>query len=67
MKSKLNFLCLFLFIICINSGKALAQCSPIIGINPPSRQNGYLIYFVFGEKSTAFAEIRGELNPDNTQ
>ncbi len=67
MKSKLNFLCLFLFILWINSGKALAQCSPIIGINPPSLQNGYLILSGFGVNSTAFAEFWGEVNPDNTQ
>lgn len=67
MKSKLIFLCLFLFILWINSGKALAQCSPIIGINPPSLQNGYLILSGFGVNSTAFAEFWGEVNPDNTQ
>ncbi len=67
MKSKLNFLCLFLFILWINSGKALAQCTPIIGINPPSLQNGYLILSGFGVNSTAFAEFWGEVNPDNTQ
>ena len=67
MKSKLIFLCLFLFILWINSGKALAQCTPIIGINPPSLQNGYLILSGFGVNSTAFAEFWGEVNPDNTQ
>ena len=48
-------------------GTVLAQCSPIIGINPPSLQNGYLILSGFGVNSTAFAEFWGEVNPDNTQ
>lgn len=65
MRSKLNFSCLLLFILCINGGKALAQCTPIIGINPPSLQNGYLILSGFGVNSTAFAECWGEVNLDN--
>lgn len=46
-------------------GTILAQCSPIIGINPPSLQNGYLILSGFGVNSTAFAECWGEVNLDN--
>ncbi len=67
MKHTFKFISLVLFILCINRGTVIAQCTPIIGINPPSLQNGYLIFSGYGVNSTAFAECWGEVNPDNTQ
>jgi hypothetical protein len=56
-----------LAMITLFTATASAQFTAQIGVNPPSIQNGYLIFSGFAVNSTAGAEVWGELKVNNQQ